>query len=228
MIRYLENSIENMRDIGGYKNSLGNTLKTGKLIRSNLPISLSNDDIYFIKKLEIKTIIDLRSFDEIEAKKSVFEDNKDFKVYHIGINLGKDIPKTENQVPKSYMQILTLYEKIKNIFEILNNNDKVLYFCNAGKDRTGVITALIHKLLDVKKEDIIEDYMATKEFMKETLNIYANSNNEVLNVITPKRIYIETFLKEFEEKYTNIEKYLELIGIDKYIIKNIKKKYINT
>ena len=155
MVRYLENSIENMRDIGGYKSSLGNRVKLGRLIRSNLPRDLSNNDISILNKMGINTVIDLRSQEEIRTKKSVFENNKNFIVYHIGIDEGKDIPATEKLVPKSYMDMLNLQEKIKKIFDILGDNEKVLYFCNAGKDRTGVVTALILKLLHVKEEDII-------------------------------------------------------------------------
>ena len=187
MVRYLENSIENMRDIGGYKNRLGNKVRLGRLIRSNLPRNLSSDDISILNKMGMNTIIDLRTEEEIKSRKSIFEDDKNFKVYHIEIDVGKDIPKTGGMVPKSYMDMLTLQEKMKTIFEILGNNEKVLYFCNAGKDRTGVVTALILKLLDVSEDDIIEDYVATKEFMKSALDKYANSNNKILNIITPKK-----------------------------------------
>ena len=68
--------------------------------------------------------------------------------------------------------------------------------------------------------------MATKEFMKETLSKYANFNNRILNIITPQRFYMEEFLKEFIEKYNSIEEYLKLVGVEDYIIKNIKTKYI--
>lgn len=226
MVRYLENSIENMRDIGGYKNRLGNKVRLGRLIRSNLPRNLSSDDISILNKMGMNTIIDLRTEEEIKSRKSIFEDDKNFKVYHIEIDVGKDIPKTGGMVPKSYMDMLTLQEKMKTIFEILGNNEKVLYFCNAGKDRTGVVTALILKLLDVSEDDIIEDYVATKEFMKSALDKYANSNNKILNIITPKKIYMKEFLKEFSEKYNSIEEYLKLIGVKEYIIKDIKRKYI--
>ena len=162
MIRYLKNSIENMRDIGGYKSCLGNRVKIGRIIRSNLPIKLSKDDLEMLNKMAIKTVIDLRSKEEVEIKKSIFEHNKNFKVYHAEINIGMDIPKTQELVAKSYMEILNLHEEIKKVFEILGNNERILYFCNAGKDRTGVVTALILKLLGVSEEDIIKDYVATR------------------------------------------------------------------
>ena len=226
MIRYLEDSIKNMRDIGGYQSRFGNRVKLGRLIRSNLPRDLSQNDISILNKMGINTVIDLRSQEEIKTKKSIFEDNRNFKVYHIGIDIGKDIPETEKLVSKSYMDMLTLQEKMKMIFKIIGEEEKVLYFCNAGKDRTGVITALILKLLGVQEEDIIQDYVVTKEFMQETLNQYANNNKKILKIITPKKIYMKEFLKKFEEKYNNIENYLNTIGIEENIIKKIRMKYV--
>ena len=124
------------------------------------------------------------------------------------------------------MDMLNLQEKMKTIFEILGNNEKVLYFCNAGKDRTGVVTALILKLLDVSENNIIEDYVFTGQFMKTNLIKFANSNNRILNIIAPKKIYMQEFLKEFEKKYNNIEEYLKTIGVEDYIIEKIKTNYV--
>ena len=226
MIRYFEKSIENMRDIGGYKSGTKNKVVHGKIIRSNLPKKLSDNDILDLEKMGINTVIDLRSRQEYENKKSIFENNKNFKIYHIEIDVGRDIPEKENLVPKSYIDMLTLYEKIRNFFEILANNEGILYFCNAGKDRTGVITALILKLLGVNDEDIINDYMITKELMSEILNKYAEHNDDIINIITPKRYYMEEFLTKFTGKYKGIENYLTLIGVKDKVIDQIKLKYI--
>ena len=158
MVRYLKDSIDNMRDIGGYKTGQGNRVKMERIIRSNLPINLSSNDISLLDKMGMNTVIDLRSQEEIENRKSSFENNKNFKVYHIGIDV--------------------------------------------GKDRTGVVTVLILKLLNVSENDIIEDYVSTRQFMKTTLIKFANSNNRILNIITPKEIYMQEFLKEFEKNIT--------------------------
>lgn len=47
-----------------------------------------------------------------------------------------------------------------------------------------------------------------------------------MNIITPKRYYMQDFLKEFTKKYNDIENYLALIGVEDYIIRKIKLKYI--
>ena len=51
-------------------------------------------------------------------------------------------------------------DAIYKIFKIISNSESgVIYYCNAGKDRTGLITALILKLLDVSNDQIIQDYI---------------------------------------------------------------------
>ena len=62
-----------------------------------------------------------------------------------------------------------------------------------SKDRTGVVTALILKLLDVSENNIIEDYVFTGQFMKTNLIKFANSNNRILNIITPKKYICKNF-----------------------------------
>ncbi len=225
MKRYLENSVENMRDIGGYTSGKL-AIKSDRIIRSNLPANLSIKDIDYLSDLGISAVIDLRSAEEVRIKPSVFENDKRFKIYHIEIKDGRDIPKSSEDVPKSYMKMLEDTENIKNIFKVLQENDRVLYFCNAGKDRTGVVTALILKTLGVKNKDISNDYILTKKFMHKNLEIYANFNKNVLNVITPKKKYMSDFWKSFREKYGTIKEYLNLIGITNSEIKKMQGKFL--
>lgn len=227
MKRYLTNSIENMRDIGGY---LANNqkLQYGKLIRSNLPNKINEEDLKSLEKMGINKVIDLRSKEEIEKKKSVFENNECFKLFHYKVNGGGDIPESCEAVPISYMNMLEGKETIYNIFKLLaDDNGGILYFCNAGKDRTGVITALILMTLGVSKKDIIEDYALSSVYLEDFLNKVENEENRnIKDIITPKKEYMEKFLDYFESKYENINNYLNEIGITNDEINKIKSEYL--
>ena len=225
MKRYFENSVENMRDIGGYASGKL-TIKNDRIIRSNLPLNLSLKDVDYLSNLGISAVIDLRSAEEVKTRPSIFENDERFKIYHIGIEGGRDIPKSCEDVPQSYMKMLDDTENMKNIFKVFQENDRVLYFCNAGKDRTGVVTALILKTLGVKNKDISNDYVLTKKFMRKNLENYANFNKNVLNVITPKKKYMNDFWKSFRKKYGTIKNYLNLIGITNSEIKKMQEKFL--
>ena len=224
MKRYLESSIENMRDIGGYSVDEFKVAE-GYIIRSNLPNQITNQDKVFLKNLGIKHVIDLRSGEELSNKPSVFMNDNNFEFYHLEMIGGREIPKTCDAVPISYFNMLEAKENIKKIFEILKKGEKVLYFCNAGKDRTGVVTALILRTLGVEIPDIAKDYVATKEYME---NILKNNtfSEEIKKIITPREENIFKFFEYLNEKYVSVENYLENIGISKQDIELIRKNYL--
>jgi len=225
MKRYLENSIENMRDIGGHQVGDSKVVIEGYILRSNLPNQITAIDKDVLKKLGIKHVIDLRSKEELENKPSVFVNDEDFEFYHLEMIGGRDIPPSCEAVPVSYFKMLEAKENIKNIFEILKKGEKVLYFCNAGKDRTGVITALILATLGVSIENIANDYVATKEFMKNILN-NNNFSDEIKLIITPRVENIYKFFEYLNEEYGSIEGYLNNIGISNEDILKIRKNYL--
>lgn len=227
MNRYLENSIENMRDLGGYITPYGKT-PYYKLIRSNLPQHLSDQDLTFLKSIGISTVIDLRSELEYTKKASSFEKNKNFELIHCPFVVGRDIPTTPQDVPLSYLQIL---EDEKNILAILNNiicaAGGVLYFCNAGKDRTGVVSALLMMFLGVEREDIIFDYLLTKKYLSEILSQFiAYSERDISNIIIPQRIFIEDFMNGFIKKYATVSNYMENIGFTQEQQNNLRAKLL--
>lgn len=86
---------------------------------------------------------------------------------------------------------------------LLRVNSNVLYFCNAGKDRTGVVSAVLLYKLGMSVEYIINDYMKSKSNLKKILDEFARQNPEMnIEVITPHKRYITEFL----EWYINREK----------------------
>lgn len=222
--RYFSTSVENMRDLGGYAVE-NKKIVYGKIIRSNLPNKMTENDLDNLKKMGINTIIDLRSEEEIKKEESVFKDNQCFKLLHCKINGGGNIPNSCKEVPISYMKMLEGKDTIYKIFKTLIEENGILYFCNAGKDRTGVVTALILMTLGVSKEDIIADYTLSNIYLTDRLKKY-EKNKEIKEIITPKTEYMEQFLNYFGKEYKTINTYLNQIGITEEEINKIKNKYL--
>lgn len=79
---------------------------------------------------------------------------------------------------------------------IMNAGSNVLYFCTAGKDRTGVVSAVILKRLGFSDEAVIDDYMESKDNLMDMLTAYADAHPEVdLEVIVPHRENMEQLLE---------------------------------
>jgi protein-tyrosine phosphatase len=71
-----------------------------------------------------------------------------------------------------------------------------MYFCGAGKDRTGVVSAVILKRLGYSDQAIVDDYMETKINLMGFLTEYVKEHPEVdINIIIPNAENIKKVLK---------------------------------
>ena len=84
-------------------------------------------------------------------------------------------------------------EKIIDL--IWNAPSNVLYFCNAGKDRTGVVSAILLCRAGMRREYIVRDYLESGNNLKSLLDSFARQFPEIDSaVITPQSRYILEFL----------------------------------
>ena len=168
---------------------------TNQYFRSDFPESLTVEEIRWLLDNDIITIVDLRSDEEVAQKPCGLKDTEGFRYFHLPVTGGGDTPKSPEHLHIVYQQMID--DKMKNIIDtIMNAESKVLYFCTAGKDRTGVVSALILKRLEVSDEIIIDDYMKSKDNLMDMLTAYVNIHPEVdIDIIIPHRSNIERLLK---------------------------------
>ena len=163
-----------------------------KYIRSDVPYNITEEEISYLIKNKILTIIDLRTEEERKEKPCKLQYNKQFKYYCVP--LISKIPLSSKDVSKSYIEMVD--KKLMNLIKIIENSKtNNLFFCNAGKDRTGVLSAILLDRLGKDKNYIINDYMISYYNMKDFLKEYSKKNPKInLDIITPKKDYIEKFL----------------------------------
>lgn len=167
-----------------------------KYIRSDVPNNISDDETAWLLDNKVTTIIDLRTQEEISAKPCPLSENHKFNYINIPVTGGNAIPKSVDDVSKSYINMIddTFWEIINTIE---NASENVLYFCNAGKDRTGVVSAVLLSRMGANREEIINDYMQSKENLKKMLAEFANANKDIdINIITPNEKYISELLDD--------------------------------
>ncbi len=88
-------------------------------------------------------------------------------------------------------------QMVKIIDTIMNAKTGVMYFCTAGKDRTGVVSAILLRRLGFSDEVIIDDYMESKDNLMDVLTTYVNIHPEVdIEVIIPNRENMVQLLKD--------------------------------
>lgn len=105
--------------------------------------------------------------------------------------------------------------------------DGVLFHCSAGKDRTGVVSAILLLLAGVSDEDIIDHYMLTREYNRKRFALARQKFPDIdINIIIPHTEYMTRFLALFREKYGNPVNYLRTIEVVSEEIGRLKSKLI--
>lgn len=166
-----------------------------RFVRSDVPAYISKEEIQWLIENNIVTIIDLRDEKERARKKCPLDENPFFRYYCMPVTGGNKVPESVNDVSTSYINMADA-QMDAIIDTIWNAQTNVLFFCNAGKDRTGVVSALLLAKMGMSKAYIIDDYMESKQNLKEMLDAYAQQYPDVnIEVITPHERYMAEFLE---------------------------------
>lgn len=216
----------NTRDLGGYRSvSDGKILENFRILRSDVQNHPSEKDLDFLKEHNISTIIDMRGEKDTTRKPSGFVDQEGFSYIHIPIDEGSGIPESVDQVGASYLEIAQA-KNMPHVFKaIANAEGGVMFNCTAGKDRTGVVSAVILSLCGVSREDVIRDYMITRECNRERFElIHKNFPAIDMNIVIPSERYMQEFFQKMEVQYGGVMKYLLSIGVKEEEIQKIIHK----
>ncbi len=170
-----------------------------KYIRSDAPTRVTAAEADWLFENRITTVIDLRTEDERAARPCPLMNDARFAYHPCPINGGDKIPNGPMEVPQSYIAMAD--GKFNELVELLLSlKTGALYFCTAGKDRTGVLSAAILHRLGFSREYIVEDYMKSKDNLLPTLTAIAAENPAIdLAAITPTPRYITEFLDWYTE-----------------------------
>lgn len=171
-----------------------------RIIRSDVPTELSEAERGWLLENKITEIIDLRTAEEIAKKECPLSRDARFNYHVMPVTGGSSIPESPEKVAASYIAMADR-RLLQTVDFILHSGAGVLYFCNAGKDRTGVLSAILLHKLGKSKDYIISDYMKSKDNLKPMLEAFAKQNPSVdINVITPNEQYIKEFLDWYSIK----------------------------
>jgi protein-tyrosine phosphatase len=161
--------LHNFRDLGGYRSADGRTVRWRMLYRSDSLGKLAGDDWERFLELDIRTVIDLRYPFEIAARGRAPE--HDLLSYHnLSIEhrpydqsiLGADVDISRYLADRYAEVALDGVAEIREVLQLIATaGSPIVFHCASGKDRTGLIAALVLSLLDVPEEDILADFALT-------------------------------------------------------------------
>jgi protein-tyrosine phosphatase len=205
----------NTRDLGGYPTADGKATQFGRIIRSDAPLSLSPADVALLNKMGITAAIDFRADKEIAANPSAFADSPDFHYYHCPFAVGTEGPGQAGGIPALYMRIIIDFPIMSRVMRLIaENRGGVLIHCAAGKDRTGVVSALLLLIAGVDTLDILADYQISYTYRQPFIRKLKEQPGFDDSAERTDIESMDETLRRFYQTYGSIDHYLAQLGID--------------
>lgn len=239
-------AIYNFRDLGGYRTLQGNSVIWGKLFRSGELHNMTGADFQKLKiGIGLKSVLDLRSYLEIAEHGVGLVAGSGFRYFNISfISDGGDREANIRRYQKLanmgefYVTLSRQKEFSRRLVEALEiiadpQNHPLVFHCSAGKDRTGLLAALVLNILGIADNDIADDYFLTASHPKQPYNRTGNETREAAEEhglpdyfweLRPELIL--QYLTALREEYGSGEKYILAQGADSSLVRSLKKSLV--
>ncbi|KAL4899327.1 hypothetical protein BDW74DRAFT_116619 [Aspergillus multicolor] len=242
--------IFNLRDISGGTFSFSTfpaILRPGLVYRSGAPAStLTEEGISVLSALGIRKIFDLRRIDErIKNPSPIINGVQIVWIPYAEVPpraaAARDLEGSMEQVVEMYTGYLETHAPVyKAVFEHIRDEPETpfLFHCSAGKDRTGVLAALIHRLAGSSDAELIHDFTLTRvglepgrlALLKMMQSVYSKSvlDNPVLPVVWGVHASgMMAFLEVLDEGYGGVIGYLRnTLGFSDWDIEAMKANLV--
>jgi protein tyrosine/serine phosphatase len=188
----------NFRDVGGYPVRGGRRVRRGRLFRSDALHQMTDADVRRVRDaLGVRTVIDLRSSAEIASDGVGPLPLPPVRRHHLPLFEGGEIATRATPRPLDELYALMLRFARGAIARALDviagSDDPVVFHCAAGKDRTGVIAAVVLGILGVPDEHVIDDYAFTRKSLERIVARLRASEGyqHVLDDLPPDTLHAE-------------------------------------
>jgi len=238
--------VENVRDYGGYDLGGGRRLASGRLFRSGHWANATDADLERFSTLGVATVVDLRRAREREQQPSRRPDTCAATILtapaqpddlteapHVQFLKSRDLtPDASREFMTSAYRRIPYEAPHLDLFgryfrALAHGAGPVLIHCAAGKDRTGILAALTHRLVGVHPDDLIADYVLTNEVVRlqerapeiaERMSRWsgrAASPEAVVAFVGVEPAYLDVAFAEIDRQSGSLDTYFEkALGLD--------------
>jgi protein-tyrosine phosphatase len=226
------NSVMNFRDIGGYPARNGRSVAWRRVFRCGEFRNVTPDDFKRLTcELGVVSVIDLRSGYELKNQGKGLLEGSDIKYCNIAFMADGGDPEANskrysqlNNMGDFYLELARQKEFGQKIVEALEviadpGNHPIVFHCAVGKDRTGMLAAVLLSLLGVAEKDIIEDYALSEPYMDELLaKLKSNPPKDSPPLDIPDYFWkaspesMKLFLSTIGKEYGSAKQYVAAMG----------------
>lgn len=215
----------NIRDLGGYPRKTGDTTQWRRILRGEALHPLTEESRAELVENDLSLVIDLRGPHETAAVTHPFINHPSVAYRNIVLFAAlAPIAMAEQpfEMAQRYCEALDRCgTQFAEVFRAITEAKPgiVLFHCTAGKDRTGVVAAMLLALSGVSHEDIAADYALTAlaggliDQLRQRALAAGGDPNHVERMLASDAATIETFLAHLDASHDGVEKYLQAIGL---------------
>jgi protein-tyrosine phosphatase len=241
----LEGSL-NLRDLGGYESADGRAVRFGCVFRSDELHALTDADLEAVGTLGIRVVFDLRNPDERDARPNRLPPDVEL-LERVTPSTGADTRTTEQQImlgelPRRdddyfasvYIRLLErLAPELHIILERAGEapDRPLLFHCAAGKDRTGIVAAVLLGVLGVSDEAILDDYELTSTYftprrmdaLADTMAEHGVTEEQLRPLLEARRPVLSSMLAHLYERWGGFDGYAtEHLGLDPVVVERLR------
>ncbi|MEQ1785776.1 MAG: tyrosine-protein phosphatase [Acidimicrobiales bacterium] len=232
----------NVRDLGGLPTHDGRVVRPGVLYRADGVHRLAGDDLERARALGLRTVIDLRTLGEIDHGGRFPVEEYAVAWHHLPIL--RRMWSEDELVATSgaaaflrdrYVDMLTDgAESLARIVELVAEGEPTLFHCAAGKDRTGVVAAVLLGLVGVPHEEIADDYHATAAAMAAFVDWLTVTYPDAIDAMTSQPPeYLEAprdamlgFLEHVDQRHGSIEGLVAELGVTSATVERLRNALV--
>ena len=232
----------NFRDLGGYRNDRGQTVRWRRLFRSDaLQEMTPADSALAFDELGVRLVVDLRNSDEAKRDGRGPLPGMGAAYRHFPFLEGRGIPPftggdVAERLSVTYQWLINnsgslVADAVNAIgeavsFSTTERRQTVVFHCSAGKDRTGVVAALILEVLGVDSETITADYLLTNEVVDgivRRIKRMENNASPTAKTLAAQPAAFQSFQDTLQVEYGGAEAYLLRHGVSGEALDALKR-----
>ncbi|MFD0774010.1 tyrosine-protein phosphatase [Streptomonospora algeriensis] len=246
----------NFRDLGGHTTRSGARVRTGVAFRSDALDRLDAADMRMLGDLGVRQVIDLRTSFERASKPDALPEGADYAVLDVqgDHSTGADLVEVLTDPARaeavfgdggatSFMhevnRVLVTAEDARAgyaevVRRIAAGAGATVVHCSAGKDRTGWAAALVLELVDVPREAVVADYLASNDRLsgiQASMRAACERSGVDPALIEPmtkcRRAYLDEAYAEVERAFGSFEGYIrDGLGLDSPTIEALRGRML--
>jgi protein-tyrosine phosphatase len=216
----------NSRDLGGYPTAGGRETRWGAVVRADNLGRLTDTGQAALADYGVRTIVDLRLPRELEEHPNPFAEPGEHGIAYVNISFVDPAAQPlegEMTLADEYKYMLDTYRSAVAAVMTAIAEAKVggvLIHCMAGKDRTGIISALLLALAGVPRQVVAEDYALSGENLRPVEQQWIETGpgdraerERIVARYTPTVEGMTEVLAYLDERYGGVEAYLREAGV---------------